>query len=374
MRRLNVFALFQVLAGGAATLLVAFGYFWFNHPLQEALGELDRMAARAESEIATVEGLLTDIDGVAESVQDALPFHRESLEAIGQSTTAVARTMGEWEAEIPGIQDLATDTAHVCETFAAQLPIRVPAVDLRSRVVEYQLPEITAKTQEVEIPYQTAKVKTSTKTLTYPTGAKDEMNGFERGLGRVAGRSLGNIRFEYPSGITLSNGSVTLDYPSAITLQTARKTVSIPATPEVTMKDHSFEVPDAIEVTHRDLMKDEKAILEQSSRQLASMTRSLDSTRDSLRDVIGLLENDVPKSLDETRRNFEAAETALTTFRSERIPRALADLEEQRLGLNQSRSVFLALSGLIPLAFGTIALMCAAMAVGGVQKVFVARS
>lgn len=370
MSRSKLFALIQLFAGSVATLLVALGYFWFNNPLQTALTELDSMAGRAETEIATVENLLTDIDGVAESIQNAIPSYRDSLDAVGESTMAVSETINEWEAQIPGVQDVATDAAHICDTFAAQLPIRVPAVNLETKLIKFQLPEVIPKTQDVDIPYPTATVTTSTKKLSYPSGAEVETKGFSKSLGSFQGKNFGSVSFDYPSGISITNDSVALEYPSGIKIGTGNKSVTVPATPEIKLKDYSFDVPDKLEVTHRELMKDEKVLLEKSSKQLTSMTETLGTTRDSLTKVRALLESDVQNSLDATSQNLAAAETALTKFRTERIPGVLTDLKEQRHSLNKSRGVFVAISGLIPLGFCVLALVTVAIALSGAHKFF----
>jgi hypothetical protein len=364
----RLFAISQLIAGGFATLLVVIAFFSFNQPLRDALVQLDGMAAKAGSEMETVENLLQDINGVAESLQVAIPSHRDSLASIGRSTLAVAETISAWENEIPGFQKIAGDAAHICDTFAEQLPIVVPVVEMKE--VKFQLPKIIPKTQKIDVPYPTARVEMDTVGLNYPT-ASVQTRDFSKSFGSVAGRSLGSVGFSYPSGISIGSRSMNVRYPNRITIGSANKSVSVPATPEINMKDYSFRVPNKL--TNRELMKDEKALLEQSSMQLTSIRETMNTTKESLVTIRGLLAVEIQESFEETDENLTKTEAALTTFRTQRIPGVLEDLRSQREGLSETRKIFTAIGGLIPLLFGIFGLVTAAIALSGGAKLFALR-
>lgn len=370
----SIFAFLQLVAGGISTLLVFIAYTTYKQPLEVALAELDGIAGNVESEIVTVEGLLKDVDGVAESIQRAMPSHRNSIASVSESVLAVSKTLEEWENQIPGIQEISTDTAHILDTFSSQLPIRIPAVKLEQKLIKFQLPEIIPKTRNVNIPYPTATVQTSTQTLSYPNGARVEMKGWSKDFGKVMGKSLGGVSFDYPSGISISDGNVDLSYPSGISIGSASQSVTIPDTPEYRMKNYSFHIPDKLEITHRELMKDEKGLMEKSKKQLTSINSSLDKTKESLRKIRSLLERDAQESLKETDKNITDAENAMDSFRTHRLPAVLEDLRAQRQGISRSRGVFKAVSGLLPLMFLVIGLITTALAASGGAKLFQQRS
>lgn len=336
MNRRRWFSLLQLIAGSVATVLVFVAYLMFSDPVRIAIVELDALAANAESEIASAERLLKHVDGVAASLQQAIPSHRRTLSAVGVSAKEVARTVGEWEQEVPGIQAISKDVAQVCETFASQLPIRIPTAKLATKQIKYQLPEFTPKTQQVDLPYPSAKV--SMKSLDF---------------GKIAGKSLGRIQ-----------------YPGGIDLGTKKKTVTVPAPPEMKMKNYTVRVPSDVDVTYRELLRDEQAVLEKSAVQLGSINEALERTQGSLGDIKRLLQNDVHESLTETERNLTEAESALNVFRTESLPSVLVDLGEQRIGLSESRGVFAPAAGLVPLVFGIAGLTTFAVATGGAAKYF----
>ena len=366
----RTYAVLQLVFGVLATLLVAIGFFKFNRPLQGALKELDSLAGIVESELETVSNLINDVDKVVESVEAAVPSHRKTLASAVDSSMAIANAVEAWEEKIPGFQDVATDAAQICDTFAEQLPITIPAVSFETKTVHFRLPEVIPKTRSVSIPYPTAKVNSGPKRITYPKGAAVMTKEWKTNFGKVLGKDLGGVSFSYPAGINVSNGSVDLAYPTSIKIGTANKTVSIPATPELRMKDHRFDIPDNLSVSKREFMKDEQVLLRKSSTQLMSMHTALGTTAGSLSRIRRTLGDDVSASLQETDRNLVEMDKALKILRRQRIPRVVSDLAIQRQGLAQSRSEFGALAGLIPLLFAISGLVTSAIAISGVGKLF----
>ncbi len=98
------------------------------------------------------------------------------------------------------------------------------------------------------------------------------------------------------------------------------------------------------------------------------MSQTLGATKESLTKVRTLLQTNVQDSVKATSLNLAKPETALIAFRTEQIPHVLIDLKEQRQGLNKSRGLFTAISGLIPLFFCVLTLVTAPIALSGANK------
>lgn len=348
----------QLAIGILGTLAVAYAFFSFRGPLENALTELDNMAGNAESQLGTVTDLLGDVDKIADGLQRALPSHRKSLASAVTTAKTISDTVEKWNQDIPGYQEMTSDAAHICDTFASQLPLKVPQVKLDTKQIKFELPEVVPKEQTVSVNVPTAEVEFETKSVSYPKGANV----------RTSEKRAAGVKFSYPSGIEIMEGDVDFRYPARIKIGTKKQDYKIPDTPTVTMKDYSFDVPDKLEVTQRELMKDEKHLLEKSSAQMASLGNTLGETAGSLTEIASLLSEDVVNSIQETDTNLMDAESTLTVFRQERLPSVVADLKEQKLGLNKSRQLFTAIAGLIPLSFCILALITIAIALSGWAK------
>ena len=350
-------AILQTASGSIATLLVAYGYYTFADPLNEALVQFDSIAENAELQITTTTELLGDIDQVAKSLQRALPAHRRSLESAEETAEALSATVSKWEQDIPAYQAMANDAARIANAFAGQLPITIPKVNLSANRFEYRLPRITPKTQEVSFNVPTASVEYATQSISYPSGASV----------KTKEKSIGPAKITYPSGIQVSNKSLGLKYPARIKIGSESKSITTPAAPEISYQDISFDIP-KIELSEQKLMSDEKQLLEKSSRQLRQLDQTLEKTRGSLAQVTGLLSRDLVRSIGETNSNLAEAEKALLTFREDRIPMVVKNLAQQKSSLNDSRKLFAKVAEIIPIAFIIAGLLSIGVAFSGGVK------
>lgn len=354
----RIIAVAQTIVGVVGTVAVILGYLSFSQPMRDALTQLDKMAQSGESQLETASSLLGDVSKVADGLQKALPAHRKTVAAAVTTAETLAGTIDKWNEDIPGYQGMATDASHIADTFAEQLPIKVPLVTADMEKKSFELPEIIPRTQTVKINVPTATVGFTTKSLEYPSGASVKTDR----------KSVGPAKFDIPVGIDIAKKSFDVRYPSSLNIGTKVQNVTMPKTPDLNMKEYSFHLPANVKFDTREMMKDEKVLLEKSSAQLLALNTTLGETSESLSNVSDLISGELVGTLKETDANLEETAAALTALREERIPTVIKDLGDQQASLGESRQLFTAISGVIPLVFIVIGVFTLAIAVSGAYK------
>ena len=142
--------------------------------------------------------------------------------------------------------------------------------------------------------------------------------------------------------------------------------------PKVTLVDERVDVP-KIDVSHQELLTSEKALLLETSKQLATTSDSLSSTAGSLADLRELMAGDLTNSLRQTEGNLTEVSRQLRQIHTERVPIVITKLDDQRQELHDSRVAWSALSDLVFNGFVVLGLLPISILLSGLGNLSVVR-
>jgi hypothetical protein len=344
----------QIALGVCGLLLVAVTYATYAPKLRTALHSLDGITERVETEADITVSTLEEGQKVVRALTDVAKPYKRSIQTAKAAASDAAGVLEKWDKELDGYSTVAKDAARICDTFQAQLPLKLPAFDVKTRSVEVNIPDIQPRTRTVNIPYPTAAVKTDTKKIAYPSGVAVE-------FGNTAG-------IRYPKDLSAKTTEIDLTYPSALVIGKDKMTVEIPDKPDVRVKRTAFDVPGKIDVTYRELMADEKAVLVAMRDRLASTSQTLTGSRQSVSGIRKLLTQDAAENLQLTHDKIVEVEQSAAVLSEERIPAAVRAVREQKSQVQSSRAAFSAVEGVIPLAGVVLALIPVGTILSGFGK------
>ena len=355
----------QIAIGTIAVVLLVAIYVQFAPRARDALSQLDSIAASGEKELSTAIGILDDLDIVLVEVEKSLPHYRGTLGSAMKSARTFDSILGKWNANVASASGIASDSAHILDTFEKQLPIRVPHVNVETKRIVVQLPEFQVESSDFPVSVPTsATPKKKKKEIEYPKGAKVETS--TKDFGRVAGKSLGSIT--YPSGIDPQFGTIEIEYVSGLTINNETHNIKVPKTIIVNKKEIPLDIPDKIEFTHRELMKDEKEVAIKMAGTLRATSTTLLETNKSLAEVQKLLAEDTVESMKATLGTLDGVEKSLEQLRKNRVATIRTELGNQRTALGESRELFGLLKGAIVWVFCLAALIPIGQVISGVSK------
>ena len=331
------FATIQILLGLSGIGLVLVSYVVFSERLIEALDRVDRIAIHGELQLEQSQDLLIGVKDVVAELEASATAHQKTIDSAMESTARLSKTIGRWESDATAFAEISRDASRIVNTFQQQLPITVPNVDVSSRTVRFKRPEIELEADEFTVQYPSFTVDTRTESI-----------------------DLGVKKLD-------------LKYPVGLTTTQQNKKVRIADIPKVTLVDQQVDVP-RIDVSYQDVLTAERALLLDTSRQLAATSASLDDTAGSLADLRELMAGDLSGSLRQTKGNLTGVARQLRQLHMQRIPGAITDLRDQREELRDSRAAWSALSELVPVAFVILGLLPVSILLSGLGNLSVARA
>jgi hypothetical protein len=319
----------QMLVGFIGLVLVVYSFFKFNGPLNDALQQMDMLVGRVGSEIEDTITLIQKGAAVTDEIQKSIPSHLQSIEQSKVAINESVKIVEEWQKQIPGLRSIILDGEKICNTYADQLPIKLPHVD--SKKVSFRYPEIIPRTTDIDLPYPTAKVK---------------MSGFNKKIINT------NIGFDYPSGIEIGN---------------LNKRITVPTNPSVNEKEISFEIPDKIYMM--EYMKKEKEMIMKTANELKAIEASIGKSSQSIDVIKSAVQNELINSIDKTIAGVHKSEELLIEVNTKTIPQTIANMRAQRASINKASILFSDFSLCIPIFFSMIGLLFLGIFVGGISKV-----
>lgn len=318
----------QMIVGFVGLILVVFSFFKFNGPLNDALQEMDMLVGRVGSEIEDTITLIQKGAAVTDEIQKSIPSHLQSIEQSKVAINESVKIVEEWQKQIPGLRSIVLDGEKICNTYADQLPIKLPHVD--SKKVSFRYPEIIPRTTDIDLPYPTAKVK---------------MSGFKT---KILNKEIG---FDYPSGIEIGN---------------LNKRITVPTNPTVNEKEISFEIPDKIYMM--EYMKTEKEMILKTANQLKDIEGAIGKSSESIDLIKAKVKTDLVNSINKTINGVQKSEALLVEINTKTIPQTVVNLKAQQMSLKKSSILFSDFALGIPIFFSMLGLIFIAIFSGGLFK------
>lgn len=307
-------AALQILLGVTGIVLVVASYFACSEQLISTLKRVDRMTVGGEFQLEQSAGLLAGFNDIVGDLEVSTLAHEKTIDSALKSTASLSKAVARWESEAIAFAAISRDASHVVDRFQQELPITVPTFDVSSRQVRFRRPEVELGAKEFTVKYPSFTVDTRTELI-----------------------DLGVKKLE-------------LKYPVGLTTKEQSKSVQITDIPEITLVDESVDVP-TIEVSHQVLLKAEKAVLLDTSKQLQATSRSLTDTASSLAELRAFMEGDFSNSLCQSKDNLTNVSGQLQQLHVERIPGMITKLNDQRRDLSESQVALAALSDFVPVGF-----------------------
>lgn len=329
-------AAIQMLIGLTGIVLVVVSYFAFSSRLISALDRIDHIAESGEFQLKYSANLLTGFKDVAAELEASTIAHERTIDSAIESTERLSKTIGRWESEATAFSAISRDASHIVDKFQQQLPIKVPVVDVSTRTVRFKRPEVKLETEEFIVKYPSFTVDSRTES------------------------------------IDLGVKKIDLKYPVGFTTKEQNKKLRIADIPKVTLVDERVDVP-RIDVSHQELLKSEKVLLAETSKQLATTSDSLSDTAESLADLRVVLAGDLSISLRQTEGNLTEVSRQLRRLHTESIPSVITKLNDQRVELNASRAAWSTLSDLVSIGFIVLGLFPVSILLSGLGNLSVVR-
>jgi hypothetical protein len=323
----------QTLIGLIGIVLVVVSYVAFSGRLLAALGRIDRVAVSGEFQLEQSADLLTSFKDVAAELEASTIAHRRTVGSAIESTDKLSKTIGLWESDAIAFAKISRDASQIVDSFQQQLPITVPTVNVSTRPVRFQRPEVILETEDFIVKYPTITVETRTES------------------------------------IDLGVRKIDLKYPVGISTKEQNKKVRIADIPKVTLVDEIVDVP-RIEVSQQIVLKSEKALLLETSKQFATTSDSLTTAAGSLADLRALMAGDLSDSLRQTKGNLTGVSRQLRQLQLERIPSVITKLDDQRRELHDSRVALSTLPYLVHIGFFVLGLIPLSVLLGGLGNFF----
>lgn len=319
----------QIIVGSVGLILVAFSFLKFNGPLNDALQQMDMLVSRVGSEIEDTIALIQKGASVSEEIQKSIPTHLQSIEQSKVAINESVKIVEDWQKQIPRIRSIMLDGEKICNTYADQLPIKLPHVD--SKKVSFKYPEIIPRTTDIDLPYPTAKVK---------------MSGFSE---KILNQRIG---FQYPSGIDIDN---------------LNKRITVPTNPTINEKEIAFEIPDKIYMM--EYMKKEKEMIQKTAKQLKDIEASVGKSSESIDIIKSKVKTELINSIDKTIIGVQKSEDLLVELNDKTIPQTVENLKAQQTSIRKTSILFSDFAMGIPILFSMLGLVFIAILSSGLFKV-----
>lgn len=300
MNARKIVASIQVVVGIAGLLVCGLVHMKYTPRVARSIEALDQLSGDAAAQAGVGQELLAQWSVLLGSFENSAATHSESLNSLSSTTRVVTKSLESWESGLLDLAEVARDGSRIAGKFGSQLPIRIPAVEYQTKQVVIEVPDISLQERTIRIPYPTA--------------------------------SVGSKRVSVDLGLT----EVKLDVPT-LNVGTREKTVKVPTTPDVQRSVEKFVVPSKMEVTHREFLKDEKQLLEDTSRELLDTSAAMKLSATALADANRIVGGELPASIEATAESLQSGRELISDWRKNQIPQLQSKLGSEQAELTKAQ-------------------------------------
>lgn len=331
MKLPKTIAFLQIALGLSGLLLCFILYLTYSSELQEAAERLDDLAGDTEAQAKVGEEILTQWTSLLASADRSMETHQTSLGTTRTSLQQLAESTQQWQAGLVGFQKVSSDASQIFEKLQGQLPIKIPMLNVGSREMTIDIPQLELQNETIKLPYPTATV--------------------------------GTRKMELDLGVT----KVNFDAPT-LNLGTNNRNLTVPVSPRLSYRKENITVPDDVTVSYQEILSEEKQLLIDSASQLRTTAELLEQSQETLRGIQRALEVELLASLDATEDNLRLSRQSMQHHWHVQIPEFQQRLASQQSHLARSQLNFRALRSLIPWLFLFAGILPLAVSLHGLQS------
>jgi hypothetical protein len=370
MKRVRIlFCWGQIILGVALAALILFLSSNYADDLRNGLDQADSLLTSADKQLDVGIKVLTKLNSTVSDIGGTFGVYQETITSAMKSAAALSGTAAMWGDQSEKFSSIALDASHIMDTFQKELPIRVPIVEVGVKPWSFDVPTgLDIRSDKTGFNYPaSAEVKVREEGINYPKGASIQTC--------KASFVRGTVKFDYPCGIDIDMDKFEFNVPHSIDIRTSKFEFDLPRIHAPTFDRIEFDVPDTVSVEYRDLMKDEKALLVETSAQLISTADAISETSQSLVEISDLLamEGDVATALKAVSSELTKSQATIKDITTDEIPTFVDELKKQKEALAKTHSSLSGLQGAIVPITWALMIFPLAMVLNGVGLLSLAR-
>lgn len=327
----NSIAAIKICVGILGLVACYFTYQSYGPQVKEAFVQMDQLAGEAQVQAKVTDEVLGEWTDLLVNVDTTLGTHQRTLDAMQGSGKQISSSLSRWRSSMRGFAQTSDEASQVFAKFATHLPLRIPNVEMETREVAFEIPDIKLKNQIVKLPYPTANV--GTRKVEIDVGLTD-------------------LKFDVP---TLNVG-------------TRNRTLTVPISPEVTKRTEKITVPSDVNLNYREILSDEKEVLNSTSGRLKEAARNTRDSITAIESVERLMREDLTDSISQSKRNLEQSRESLQRSYNVELPALKERLKRGSEALANTQSNFRDLQGIVPILFAFVAMIPLGLVLSGVQS------